>query len=63
MKMKRLDCPKHERQEPKQIEIVFLVSGAVRHQVKCPVCGKCGPRRKTVHGAEMAWNEHVRRME
>ena len=55
--MKINPCIKHERQEPFSIYERPLMSGDSFFQVKCMVCGKLGPRRKTIHGAQMAWNE------
>lgn len=57
MKKLTAPCPKHERQESLQITASTLKSGDMFFQVKCPVCGKQGPRRRTMHGCIMAWEE------
>lgn len=55
--MKLRLCPKHEKQDVLQIQEEIRRSGDHIFKVKCPVCGKLGPWRKTIHGAQMAWNE------
>ena len=51
---KHLPCPKHEKQgDFKVIQIDYVFRS------KCSVCGKMGPKRKTLHGSIMAWNEII----
>ena len=56
--MKKLElsnCPKHTKQIP------FRISQTGYHfeffNIHCTVCGKNGPKRKTINGAIKAWNK------
>ncbi len=52
-------CPKHAKDVDLVVFESYRKSGDKFFYVFCYTCGKSGPRRKTLHGAQMAWNEAI----
>lgn len=49
-------CSKHNKEGILQIQETIQKSGDHIFQVKCSICGKLGPKRKTLYGVQIAWN-------